>query len=247
MHGLSHINHVATVQPGHADAAVLGHVDVRIRAEPQNLRLAQPCEAEHADLVRDMAPAPFTAVQRLQLGPQRHTHILDAPAHGAQIGLPLGKQLLVIQHRAGDAGAIRRRIADLAALQDRELRGDAGDCLRGVGGRAGDEVKGAGAFAVEPEILGEGLCHTKLKPLRDEVAHRPGVIFKIARCEALIGAVKERKVLFRADEFGKFDPLSASEINTGRIMGTGMQQDDTARFGLLDGGTHAGKVEAFGF
>lgn len=65
MDGFSHIVHIAAVQPGHADAPVLGHVDVRVGAEAQNLCLAQAREAEHADLVGDVAPAALAAVQRL--------------------------------------------------------------------------------------------------------------------------------------------------------------------------------------
>lgn len=247
VYGYSHIIRIVGVQARHADAAVLGHVDVRLRADPQHLLFGQPREAEHADLVRDVAPAPGLVVQLLQLGPQPRTHILDACAHLAQVGLPLGKQLLVVQHRAGDAGAIRRRVADFAALQDRELRRDARNRLRGVSSRGADKVEGPDAFAVQPKILGEGLCHAELKPFGDEVPHRPGIVLETARCETLIGAVEKGKVFFRADERGEFGPLRADEINTGRIMGAGMQHDDTARWGLLDSRTHAGEVEAVRF
>lgn len=247
VYGLRHIIHIAAIQPGHADAAVLGHVDMGVRAEPQDLGLAQPREAEHADLIRDVAPAALAAVQLLQLAPQRRTHILDPSAHGAQVGLPFGEQLLVVQHRAGDAGAICWRVADLAALQNGELRGDVGDCLRGVGPGGGDEVKGAGALTVEPEILGEGLCHAELESFRDKVPHRPGVVFQTARCETLVGAVEEGKVFFRADELRELGPLGSGEINPRWIMGTGMQQYDAARLSLLNCGTHASEIQAFCF
>lgn len=127
------------------------------------------------------------------------------------------------------------------------MRGDAGDGFRGVGTRAGDEVKSAGALAVEPEVLGERLCHTELEPFRNKVTYRPCVIFETARCETLIGAVEEGKMLFGADELGELDPLGPREIHTGWVMGTGMEQYDTARLSLLDGGIHAGKVEPFCF
>lgn len=127
------------------------------------------------------------------------------------------------------------------------MRGDAGDCLRGVGARGGDEVEGAGTLAIQPEILGEGLCHAELEPFRDEITDCPGVIFETARCETLIGAVEEGKVLFRADELGELGPLGAGKIHPGWIMGTGMEQYDAARLSLLDGGTHAREVKAFCF
>lgn len=108
-------------------------------------------------------------------------------------------------------------------------------------------MEGSCTLAVKPEILGEGLCYAELEAFRDEVSDRPGVVFETARCETLIGTVKEGKVVFRADELGKLDPLGAGEINPGWIMSTGMEQYDAARLSLLDSGTHAREVKAFCF
>lgn len=83
MYSLSHIIHIPTIQASHADTAVLRHVDVRVGAEPQDLRFAQAREAEHADLVCDVAPAAFLAIQFFQFASQRGAHVLDAAAHGA--------------------------------------------------------------------------------------------------------------------------------------------------------------------
>lgn len=39
VNGLGHIIYIAGVQAGHADTAVLGHVDVRVGPNPEDLRL----------------------------------------------------------------------------------------------------------------------------------------------------------------------------------------------------------------
>jgi len=48
---------VIDVQTGHADASVLGHVDMRLFAKLDDLRLRQTREAKHAYLLRDVVPS----------------------------------------------------------------------------------------------------------------------------------------------------------------------------------------------
>lgn len=107
-------------------------------------------------------------------------------------------------------------------------------------------MEGAGALAVETKVLGKGLGHAKLEALRDEVADRPGVVLKISGRKTLIGAVKKGEVLLSGDQFGELGPLGVGEVNTGGVVGTGVQKDDASFGSLLDGGKHAGEVKAFG-
>lgn len=246
VNGLGHIMHVVPVQPGHADTAVLSHVNVRVSPEPEHLRLRQACEAEHADLVRDVPPAALFAVERFQRGPEGGSHLLDPPAHGPQIVFPFGKEVGVVEDGTGDAGPVCRRVADLGSLQDGELGCNAANGVGRIGPWAGDEVEGAGTLAVESEVLGKGLRHTELEALRDEVADRPGVVFKIARCKALIGAVEKGKMLLGGHQFGELSPLGVGEVDTGGIVGTCMEENDASLGGLLDCGEHTGEIKAFG-
>ena len=108
-------------------------------------------------------------------------------------------------------------------------------------------MKCAGALAVKAEVLGEGLRDAHFEALLDEVADGPGIVFEVTRGEALIRAVEEGEVLAGADDFGELDPLVLRGIDAGGIVGAGVQEDDASFRSLLDGGAHAGEVEAFGF
>lgn len=246
MNGLGRVHDIARVQAGHADAAILRHVDVRILAQLQDLGLGQAGEAEHADLVRDVLPRVRAAVEFLEQGAQRGAHVLDAAAHGAQVVLPLGEEGRVVEDGAGDAGAVRGRVADLGALQDGQLRGDAVDGRARVRAGARDEVEGARALAVEAEVLGERLRHAELEAVRDEVAHRPGVVLQVSRREPLVGAVEEGEVLLGADRVRELDPLLVREVDAGRVVRACVQEEDAPLRGFLDGRHHAGEIEAFG-
>lgn len=242
IHRFGRILDIPRIESGHADPSVLSHVDMSLLSDPQHLRLRQAREAEHADLIRDVLPAPLAAVEGLQLGAEGLAHVLDAAAHRAQVGFPLGEEGRVVEHGAGDAGAVRGRVADLAALQDGQLGTDAADGGGGVRAGAGDEVEGTGTLAVEAEVFGEGLGDAELEGLGDEVADGPGVVFEVAGGEALVGAVEEGEVLLGADGFGELDPLVVGEVHPGRVVGAGVQQDDASGRGLFDGREHPGEI-----
>lgn len=246
INSLSRISDIARVQAGHADAAVLGHVDVGVLAEAEHLGLGQAGEAEHADLLGDVLPAAGAAVEVLEDAAQGGAHFLDAAAHGAQVVFPLGEEGLVVEDGAGDAGAVGGRVADLGSLQDGQLRGDAADGAAGVRTGSGHEVEGACALAVQAEVLGEGLGDAELETLGNKVPHCPGVVLEAPGCEALVGAVEEGKVVLCADGFGELDPLVVGEVDAGRVVSTGMQEDDATRRRLLNGRYHAREVKAFG-
>jgi hypothetical protein len=178
--------------------------------------------------------------------PQSLAHILDPPTHRPQIGLPLVEEIRVVEHEAHYPRAVRRRVADLTALQNGKLRPNSTDGVSGVCARPGDEMKRTGSLAVEPEIFGEGLRDAELEALFDEVADGPGIILEIARCEALIGTVEEREMLLGANNGGELSPLLAGEIHAGGVVGAGVQEHDATFWGLLDGGLHAGEVETLG-
>ena len=126
------------------------------------------------------------------------------------------------------------------------MRGYAGDGALGVGTGARNEVESTSAFAVETEVFGEGLSDAEFEALVDEVADCPGVIFEIAGCETLVGAVEEGEVFLCAYYFGEFYPLFTGGVDACGIVGAGVQEDNASFGGLFDGGAHAGEVEAFG-
>ena len=230
-HRLSHILDIMRVEAGHADAAILGHVDVPLVAEGGDLGLGQPGEAEHADLAGDVGPG-ARGVEFLEVVAQGLAHLDDAAAHGAEVAFPLAEEGGVVEDAAGDAGAVGGRVGDLAALEDGELAGDAGGGVLGGGGvggaGAGDEVEGARSFAVEAEVFGVGLRHAEFEAFLDEVANGPGVFGEVAGCEALVGAVEEGEVAVCSYDLGDLFPLILCWVDPGGVVCAGMEQDDAA-------------------
>lgn len=139
---------------------------------------------------------------------------------------------------------VRRGIRNLRPLQDGQLTGDIGDIVLGGGTGGRDEVERARALTVQTEVLREGLRDTQLEALLDEVSHRPGVAVQVARGETLVCGIEEGEVAALAHDDGELFPLVLSEVDTGGVVGAGVQEDDGAGGGLADAVQHAVEVEA---
>lgn len=107
-------------------------------------------------------------------------------------------------------------------------------------------MEGTGSFAVEAKVLGEGLRDAEFEALFDEVADGPGVVLEVAGGETLVCAVEEGEVLLGADDLGDVGPLGAGGVDAGGVVGAGVQEDDAAFGGGVDGGAHAFVVKTFG-
>lgn len=221
------------------------HVNMPLLLQHPNLRLGQTRETEHANLIRNVVPSARRALL-LQALPQALAHLRNATTHRLQILLPLLEQSLIIQHPASDTRAIRRRVTDLTALQNSQLRRDMRISLAGLRTGCGNEMECARALAIQTKVLSEGLGHAQLEALLDEVAHGPGVANEITRGETLVGAVKEGEMVALAHDDGDVLPLGLGQIDTGGVVGADVQEDDGAGGSIAQGGEHAGEVEAFG-
>ena len=125
------------------------------------------------------------------------------------------------------------------------MTGNIGDIVLGGGAGRRDEVKRARALTVQTEVLREGLRDTQLEALLDEVSHRPGVAVQVARGETLVCGIKEGEVPALAHDDGELLPLVLGEVDTGRVVGAGVEEDDGTSRGLADAVQHAIEVEAF--
>lgn len=105
-------------------------------------------------------------------------------------------------------------------------------------------MKAASALTVQTEVLGERLGNEQFKALLDEVADGPSIAVKVTRSEALVGGVEEGEVLLGPDDFGNFTPLGVRRVNTSRVVGAGVQQDDAPLGCIADGLLHTLDVEA---
>ena len=210
-----------------------------------DLRLSQSGKTKHADLIGDMLPRPGGALC-LETLSQSLAHVRNPTTHRAQILLPHREQLRIVQHTTGNVGAVGWGVGDLRPLQHGELAGNVARGRCGVGAGCADEMESARALAVETEVLGEGLGDAQLEALFDEVADGPGVADEITGCETLVGAVEEGEVVALAHSHGDVLPLFLSGVDTGGIMGAGVEEDDGTWRGSAQGGNHAIEVEALG-
>lgn len=239
---LGKVFHVARVQAGHAYPAVFRHVDVPLLADGQDLSLGDSRERKHADLARDVVPVARRA-QSVQFGLEALSHLDDPAGHGPQVLLPLLEQFRVIEHDAGDPGAVGWRVGNLRPLQDGQLAAHTLHDVLCVGARAGDEVERACSFAVQTEVFGKGLRDDQLEALLDEIPDREVVLGQVTGRETLVGAVEEGEELLRADDLGDLFPLILRRVHARGVVRAGVQEDDTASWGGLQRRQHAVQVE----
>jgi hypothetical protein len=216
------------VEAGHRDAAVGGHVDVRLLRERLRLRLREPGEAEHADLLLDVRPL-AGRVERDERVVQLVAHADDAVRHALDLALPLRVQLRVAEDRARDARAVQRRVGVHRPDHDLQLALDA----RALLGVRGDERERTDALAVETHVLRERLAERDLVTLAHEVAWGERIVCDVAGREALVGHVEEGEVLLVLEERGELLPLVVRRVDAGRVVRTRMQEDDRVLRGVL--------------
>lgn len=201
------------------------HVDVPLILKDVNLKFRESSKTEHTDLIGDMVPGSGSFLLLEELA-DSIPHVNDATAHGTQVLLPFSEQCLVVHDGASDAGTVGGRIRDLGALEDIELRGDALGGLDCSGSGGGDEVEGTDTFTIEAEVLREGLGNGEFEALLSEVADSPGITVQVAGSETLVRAIEEGEMVAGAHGFGDFDPLLLGRVNTGWIVGTGVEDED---------------------
>lgn len=125
----------------------------------------------------------------------------------------------------------------------------AGDVLVGVFGiRAGsrDEVESSCALSVQTKVLRKGLRDAQFQAQLREVADGPCVPRKVTRSEALVGSVKEGEVMSLTDHSSNQFPLLLGRVDTGRVVGAGVEDDDGAGGGLAQRRDHAIEVQTLG-
>jgi len=101
----------------------------------------------------------------------------------------------------------------------------------------------AGTLAVEAKVLGERLAGEELKATLHKVPHGPGIAIRIATGKALVGGIKEREELLLFKQISQFDPLLLGGVDTGGIVGTGVQDDHSTGWGLVQIGHHVLEVQ----
>ena len=96
-----------------------------------------------------------------------------------------------------------------------------------------DEGEGTDTFAIETHVLCEGLGQCDLVTLLNEVTNGEGVLGGVPGGETLVRHVEEWEELLLLDEVRDFLPLSRSWVNTGGVVGAGVQENDCTLWSIL--------------
>lgn len=85
---LREVADVTLVEASHTDTSIGGHVNVRLLSEGLGLLRVQAGEAEHADLLDNVAPVTWSLEVMCQLTVQRIAHADDSVGHVLDFTLP---------------------------------------------------------------------------------------------------------------------------------------------------------------
>lgn len=118
-------------------------------------------------------------------------------------------------------------ISPLAMVMQKPIEGQRPNVIRGV----------------THHVLGEGLAQSNLMALFNEVADSESVLVSVAAGEALVGHIKEGEMTLLLHNVGNLFPLFRSRIDTCRVVGASVEEEDAALGGCLDIANHALKVE----
>lgn len=95
-------------------------------------------------------------------------------------------------------------------------------------------------------ILGETLAQSNVMTLLDKVPRSKSITIGIPTSETLVRHIEKGKVLLLLDHIADLAPLLLGRVDTGRVMRTRMEHDDTVLRSSLDIGHETLKVQANG-
>ena len=95
-------------------------------------------------------------------------------------------------------------------------------------------------------VLGETLGKADVVALLNKVAQSKGVLVSVTAGETLVGHIEEGEVSLVLDDLADLLPLLLGRVNTGGVVGAGMEQEDATLGSGLDVGNQALEVEADG-
>lgn len=192
-------------------------------------------------LAGDVGPV-VLAAELLEVGAERRAHLDDAVSHALDLTEPLLVESGVVHDGGGDTGTVDGRVGVEGTDENLDLRLNA-LLLLGV---LADEREGTDTLTVETHVLSEGLAQRDVVALLDEVAGSKGILVSVTAGKALVGHVEEGEVVLLLHDIANLAPLSLGGVNTGGVVGTGVQEDDALLGGGLDVGDQTLEVKTNG-
>lgn len=235
---LSQAANIIAGDSSNRDTAVLGSVDGVLLGQLVHLLRGQASVGEHADLAGDVRPVVLGA-ECLELLLEKSAHGDDAVSHALDLAEPLLVELRVVQNLSRNTGAVDGGVGVQRADDDLDL----GVYALLLLGRFTDNGEGTSTLTVETHVLGKRLGQAGVVALLDKVAQCKGILVGVTAGEALVGHVEEDIVVTSLD--GSLDclPLFGSGVDTGRVVGAGVEEEHAALGSGVDVVDHTVKVQ----
>jgi len=207
MNAAGYIVNVGWSQTTHGDTAGLEQVDVLLLDEEFALGGRETGVAEHADLCGDVAPV-TGGTELLKSLSQTSSHVYDSVSHCLNTVSPLLVESWILENGINNPASMSWRIGVSCSNDQSHLR------LKVYGKILVLEHHSqvTGPLVVQTKVLGERLSTEKLEASVSEISDTPGISVKAAASKALIGAVKEWKVLFALNDIRNLGPLFLGRI-----------------------------------
>lgn len=223
---------------GNGDSAVLGSVDGELLGKSLNLLRRQTGVAEHTNLRGDVVPV-LLGAKSLEVLLEQSSHLDHSVGHLLDLTEPLLLELGVVEDGGGDSGTVDGGVGVEGSDDNLQLR--VNSVL--LGGVLADKRESTDSLTVKTHVLGEGLAQSNLVALLDKVSDGVGVSVDVTGGKALVGHVEEGEVALGLDDLLNLSPLLGSGVNTGGVVGTGVQKDGGSVGGSLQVGEQTLKVE----
>jgi len=201
----------------------------------------QAGEREHTNLVGDVGPGALGSYG-FEFLSQKGSHFNDSSRHFDKLTKPLLSHGGVVEDHGGDSGSVLGRGRVVSSDDNFDL----GKNLIGGGFLSADEVKGSDSLSVESHDLGEGLGDAHLESLVKEESEGLSVLVEVSSDESLVGDVEEGVKTLFLDDLGDGSPLVHGWVDSGGVVGAGVEEDDGSGGGFLEVGDHTVEVKSLG-
>lgn len=238
MDSLGQSLNVAAGDASNRDTSVAGAVDRVLLGKSVNLFGREASVAEHANLGGDVVPV-LLGTKSLEVLLEKSSHSNHAVSHVLDFLEPLSLELRVGENDRGNAGTVDRGVRVEWSNDNLKLGINASLFFRALSNKG----EGTNALTVETHVLGKRLAEGNLEALLDKVSDGVSVAGNVARGKALVGHVEEGEVALLLEDLSNGSPLLWGGINTGGVVGAGVQENDRAVVGVAEVLDEAVKVQ----
>lgn len=109
-----------------------------------------------------------------------------------------------------------------------------------------DEMESTGTLTIEAHDFGKGLGDDHLEALVEEETEAVTIFVKVTGCESLVSGVEEGEQFVFLAHLGNHGPLLLGGVNSGRVVGTSVQQDNGTSLSLREILEHSIDIETLG-